>query len=627
MSEALIEAYASAWTPEDDRPAVDWAIENVKPPQSARSSSFDIEATPWLREPINQIPDNRNKLIVCIMPTGAGKTTIMDVDIARSLAVDPGSILATLQNDEEADGYWEERLMPILEKIPSVDQMLSSLPRGKRKKGFISFPHMSLYCSSAKWKALQRKSVRKVWMDEAWMVQHGFIEEAKNRTHNRWNQRIGLLSQGGTRFIDLKGEFVPTELESAWESTNQSDYCMVCPDCGEAHPWKWSSLLFESAETSDGQIDERAVIESARYKCPGRCGIEFEDKINIRRKLSLDGVYAAQNERAIQGHIGFHVHGLALYYVAWGERALKWRKAQVAKQRGDLKPLCVIIQKDFAEFWDEHEHRYSSLSDEAPKSDYVIVEDDQRFPGVKCGIPWEDEYARFMCADRQALDGGYFVATAAAFSRAGTSRVIWAGRLDDESAMRDKQLELGIPDKCVGIDCADDTSTINAVCSKFGWMEFLGSDRENWPHYDRKKGQTFYLPWSLPERVGGLGQNAPFRILWSNDYYHELHTRRLGHHGNLYGVPSDIEDFAVYKDPATGKPTGFWEQMRAMQRISKVNKATGKQEMKYVRIGKRPDHYKDARCMLLVRASFEAFRKGYGWQLGEEDHNEKNNTK
>jgi hypothetical protein len=599
MSVALVESYAASFEPEDKRPAVEWGAQFVRPPQSARSSAFDVAATPWLREPINLVPDNNCKEIVCMMPTGAGKTTIFDVIVPRSIKTDPGGFLLTLQNDEEADSYWDERLVPIMESIPDINDMLKMLPRNKKRRGFIAFPHMSLYCSSLKWKAIQRKSVRMVGIDEAWLAPHGFIAEARARTHDRWNQRVILTSQGGVRFIEKDGEIILSELEEAWSRTDRREFSMVCPECGHVSPWSHKNLFFEKAETAAGEIDERAVAQSARYKCPGECGTEFPDKIDVRRQLSLGSIYVSTNDLALPGHIGFHVHGSALYYVPWGERALRWRRAQVAKRQGNLEPLRILIQKDFAEFWEEQEHKFAGLSSDAPPSDYVIQENPDKHPGLKSGFPWEIEERRFIAADYQELDGKYFVAVAAAFAKNGESRVIHAARINSAEELFEKQEYLGVPRRCVGVDCADNTPDVNLFCQKYGWLELLGSDRDKWPH---KFGlQVVYFPWSVPEKIGGM-RAACWRASWSNNYFHDLHAQKLAHGGLSYGVPADIEDTAAYLDPATQKPTGFWLQMRANHKTPRTNKVTGARVSQWVRIGKRPDHYRDARCMLLVMA-------------------------
>lgn len=600
MSSALAKGFSISVPDEDLRPATEWGAEFVRPPQSARSSQFDVTTTPWLREPINLIPDNRYREVVLLMPTGAGKTTVFDVSVPRAIKTDPGSILLTMQNDVEADEYWEERLVPIMESVDGVGSMIKRLHKSKKRRGFIAFPHMTLYCTSAKWRALQRKSVRYVFLDEVWMMPHGFVGEARARTHDRWDQRVVLVSQGGNRFIERDGEPVLSELEEAWSRTDRREFSMVCPECGHVHAWAHANMLFENAETPTGDIDERAILESARYKCPGPCGTEFQDKIEVRRQLAQGSVYVVTNDRALPKHAGFHVNGHALYYVSWGERALRWKRAQMAKRLGDLEPLKIIIQKDFAEFWEEQEHRFSGFTSDAPKSDYVIVENNDKYPGLKAGFPWEEEYQRFMAADYQELDGKYFVAIAAAFSSSGTSRIIFAGRVNSAEELRQKQIDLGISGRRVGIDCADNTPDINQFCRKYDWLELLGSDRSNWPHTEGRK--VFYAPFSSPERIGGVKEPC-WRASWSNDYFHDLHARRLSIAGLSYGVPADIEEMATYIDPQSGKPTGFWPQMRANHKVFKENKETGKKVAKWIRIGKRPDHFRDVRCMLLVMAA------------------------
>ena len=73
-----LQAFCRAVTPPSDMDVVEWACEYVKLPQSARSPNFDIDATPWLREPMLWIADDENKEIVVMAPVGSGKTTMLE---------------------------------------------------------------------------------------------------------------------------------------------------------------------------------------------------------------------------------------------------------------------------------------------------------------------------------------------------------------------------------------------------------------------------------------------------------------------------------------------------------------------------------------------------------------------
>jgi hypothetical protein len=602
------DALAEAFTPEDRRPAVEWATDFIQIPNSARSCpKFSASATPWLIDPINAVADNSNREIVVLMPTGAGKTTIFDVSVPRAIATDPGSILFTQQTDKEAEDYWDERLEPILRGVDSVRWMIDEVPRNKKSKGTIKFPHLTLYVTSAKISALQRKSVRWVLIDEAWKVKHGFIEEARARTHDRWDRRVVIVSQGGCTFIERDGEIVKTELEEAHDQTDKKEYKMVCPDCGHVQRWKQASMVCEyGGHTS--KLDDLAILQSTRYKCEGRCSIEFQDRFDVRRQLSTESIYQVTNPNHKPGHVGFHCPAMALYYIEWGELQLQWIKANRAKHLGDYEPLKIYIQKRLAEFWNEYEIK-SGPATETPVSDYVIHEYPVRFPYISSGFPWSEEYQRFLAGDVQEKGGRYFVGGAAAFTKEGKSRVLWSGRLETWEEIRAKQEELGIVGMRVGIDCAHDTPEVDAACRKYGWIELLGSDERTWSHPDPVvRGQMIQLPWSTPKQIRlGLGTKNYgrgghcYRFYWSNDYFHDLHNQRLSGKGLYYGVPADIEDSATYTHPDDGKPTGFWAQMRANQRIMKTTEA-GDRKPKWVRIGNRPDHYRDVRCQLLVLA-------------------------
>ena len=311
---ATLAAWCSAWRPQDRRTVAEWASQHVTIPGSARSRRFDPSASPWLREPLEYFADNRVREQVLVMPTGAGKTTIFDVCIPHAIAEDPGSILLAMQTDPDAREHMEDRLLPILHECAPVETLMAGLNRHSVRKEAIVFPHMSLYVGGANKNNFQRKSVRYVFLDEAWLIKHGLIEEARARTHNRWNRRVVIVSQGGNESVTIGAEKRDTELHEAWARTDRRELCMVCPECGETHPWKWKHVTYER---NDGEIDERAISESAHYVCPS-CQTAFEDKPEVRRALSSASVYVATNPNALPHHHGWHAPAMAVLQERWG---------------------------------------------------------------------------------------------------------------------------------------------------------------------------------------------------------------------------------------------------------------------------------------------------------------------
>ncbi len=212
----MIEAWRSAWKPQDVRSVGEWGREFISYANSARSTRFDPDATPWLREPLDWFSDPSIREQVLILPTGGGKTTVFDVCIPHSIAENPGSILLVMQTDPDAKEHMEDRLLPILRACEPLKSIFASVNRHAIRKEAIILPHMSIFVGGANKANFQRKSVRDVYIDEAWLVKHGLIEEARARTHNRWNRRVVIVSQGGDQTkLKVAGIQAETQITTA----------------------------------------------------------------------------------------------------------------------------------------------------------------------------------------------------------------------------------------------------------------------------------------------------------------------------------------------------------------------------------------------------------------------------
>ena len=239
---AALSAWCSSWRPQDKRTVSEWGEEHIVVPGAARSRRFDCSATPHLREIFDSYADQRVRELVAIMPTGAGKTTVFDVCIPHAVAEDPASIALYLQGNKEASGHMEDRLLPTLRNCAPVAELMASLSRHSIRKDAVIFPHISLHVGGLNKTNVQRISVRSVFIDEAWLADHGLIEQARSRTHNRWNRRVVIVSQGGNQSVQLAKETRDSELFSAWNRTDRREFAMVCPECGETHIWKFQNL-------------------------------------------------------------------------------------------------------------------------------------------------------------------------------------------------------------------------------------------------------------------------------------------------------------------------------------------------------------------------------------------------
>jgi hypothetical protein len=161
----------------------------------------------------------------------------------------------------------------------------------------------------------------------------------------------------------------------------------------------------------------------------------------------------------------------------------------------------------------------------------------------------------------------------------------------------------------VGCDAAHETEEVEAMCARYGWISLMGADVLSWRHPDPDNaGEFISRPYSTHKKIVlGLGTRAQgragfcYRFFWSNPFFKDLFHRRLHGRGLPFGIPDDIEEAASYLDGK--KKVGFWDHMRANQKIRKRNKTTGQEEVIWTRIGSRPDHYLDMIRMLCVMAA------------------------
>ena len=122
------------------------------------------------------------RVISFVGPTGAGKTTFIEILSAYIIAQDPGPSLFVGQSDDDIADWAEERLMPMLDAITAV-RVLMPQNRHKKRKTEIAFPHMMLRLGGANLNTLQSKSCRFVVLDEVWLFGAGMVKEAFARLH------------------------------------------------------------------------------------------------------------------------------------------------------------------------------------------------------------------------------------------------------------------------------------------------------------------------------------------------------------------------------------------------------------------------------------------------------------
>jgi len=572
----LLDAFCKGMKPPSDLNVVEWACKYVKLPQSARSPHFDIDATPWLREPMLWIADDENKEIVVMAPVGSGKTTMLEGVLPWIIAEEPGATLITMQTDDDARAWVDTRFHPSLKSNDKVAPLLpSGKQRGNFRKGEILFPHMPLHIGGANLANLQSKSIRWVYGDEVWIWKDGMLEEARRRTHDRWNSRVVLVSQGGSEGDQFDGAFQDADIH---------DFCFECPKCKERQTYQWKQVKFKHIKTEGEEWDWDAITDTVHYECANEeCKEAFEDSAEVRRTLSMSGKYISRNNNAKPARKAATYPAMAVWWIDWSKLVHEWITAQDARKRMNVAPLRQFIQKRLAQSWVEPSE---TVSLKGATDAYNLKE---YFNGEK----WEEENFRFMCCDVQQ---DHFWVVIRAWSIEGKSRLLYEGKIDEWEGLRMLRERMKVPNRCVFVDRGYRPETVALECRKGmtpddpnPWNALLGEESNG---YATKIGKRRVMkPYSTLQRArttaGLYWKYVKFSNLLAKDTLSAL-MRGEG---------------AGWQIPANHRP----EYKRQMENERKVEVSPGKWRYKVSKswVG---NHLWDCETMQIVAASiFKVF--------------------
>ena len=520
----IIKSFSAAMKPPSQLAVDEWCVKYVKLPHSARSPEFDINATPYLREPMLSVADNSFREVIIIAPVGAGKTTMQEGLYQWIIAEEPGPTLVTAQTDDAAKDWVDTRFAPSLKLNP---KLLPLIPTGKNKNNFrkneIIFPHMPIHFGGANLSNLQSKSILWVFGDEGGLWKDGMLEEARRRTHDRWNSRVVLVSQGG-----VEGD----QLDSAFQDGEIHDFSFLCPSCQTRQKYEWKQMKFERIKNIAEEWDWEKISATVHYACINdECEATFEDKPESRRRLSMSGEYVSRHNNHKLRRISYTWPAMAVWWIEWSKLVEEWITAEDERKKLNFAPLRQFIQKRLAQTWVElrESAQLKSATDAYNKKEYHN------------GEKWELEHFRFMSVDVQ-ID--YFVVVIRAWSVDGASRLLWEGRIETWEGLRVLQERMKIPNKCVGVDrgfrpdeCAKQAALSVKPSDRDRWTLFLGEESDG---YTIKRGKhrvkVPFSQWQNSKSNAGITYKY---IKFSNRLNKDVLSSLMRGDGASWEVPHD----------------------------------------------------------------------------------------
>ena len=543
----LLDHYRGAIQKRSTLDPADWCREHVKLFRSTDSTNYRPQYTPWWSEPMQEIRDNRNRVVCITTPVGSGKSTLVEAMACNILANDPGPMLITGQTNEDVRDWAETGLWPTL---GNCEPLKSRLPtaRGKWRKMELIIPRAPVHLTGANMSGLQSKSERWVIGDEAWMWRKGMIGEMLKRLHRRWNGRAILLGQAGFVEHGENDELIGDDFTLLHHQGEQREWSFECPSCKAVQPY----ALDQVKVPEEGTNAERAL--AAVYECES-CSKTFKDDSKTRRAFADSARYVSEREAILPGHVSFHLNAFALWRSPWSDIILEHLTAQDAMSTGQPLPLQQFMQKQMAVPWDDSMH--------IEKTDLSLA--DGSVTDYAEGQPISLEATRFATID---VGRDHYWLGIRAWRPDASSVGLYYSRVNTaEMVKKICQEQYGVKPHHVYIDSGYDTGRIYDLCAAHGWVAIKGDSVQGYRHRAAGGGTVQRLMSQRTRVIAPCGKRVNLIHLAVNPIKDILARLREGTAADWEILPDigdawvdqiDSEEREEFLHPKTKQPTTRW---------------------------------------------------------------------
>ena len=571
----IVEAFCEAIKPPEDGSPWLWAENNVLvDPTSPFQGYWRSEISPWAKELMEVFADNTVENISVMCSAQSAKTQTMLCLLSWALAQEPAPAMWVTSTGDEAAYFMKTRLVPTIKGCkPLARQLISG--KGAINKMEVTFAAASLVTTgSASPSKLQSKPVRWLFLDEVRNYPEGALEMVQKRTRAYWNSRTLIVSTPDTENDAVHRAFL---------SGDQNIWMFPCPECEKTIPLKWDRLIWDKdiAKGADGVYDFEKLAETIRMACP-ECEKEWTDNPQVRRHISENGKFVAQNPTAKKENKSFHWNALLPPWVKWKDLVEEFVVGTSAIKNGDPSPLKDFINESLGEPWQEKMISIEDDSVDKRRGDYDLDED------------WEEEYTRFLSADVQGAGGQHFWYVIRAYAKTGAvSRLITYGKCFSEAELLQVAKDNRVHHRRCLIDSGYQTGWVMRFCQHNGWKPFRGDGAKSYVHRHPKTKKAIRRIWTESMAEPDLGTKATgmrkriSRYIWSNDSAKDLLAEMIGGYVGNWTIARNTDQTYI-------------KQMTAEMRVDKTN-AKGQISHEWRQI-RKDNHLRDCELMILVAA-------------------------
>lgn len=498
----IAQAWHDAFIAPDDREIYDWGADFIDLPKGgyAISGGFVIDKCRQLIEPFQALHNIHTAMVSVRAAIQGQKSLLGDIWFPNVLANNSGPMLMTMQTDQIAHEHARVRLWPVMENCKPLRRFLPNKTPLTFKQVLFK-GNIPLYVRGPALGNAQSKSIRYLWIDEAWLLAHerGRINEFLARTTAYdiiGNSKTLITSQGGDLVRDQEQNIIGDDWAKLWHKGDQSWWEVHCLHCKHRFIPHWTiELGMKNGEPDRAGMKWDANGGQVRYECPN-CRQAMIDTDATKAEWNAHGRYKVLNP-SVTSHRSFTWP--AWISSAWQPLVDEFLAAMQAKRAGYIVPLKIFLQKKAGVDWEE---RKQLESDEAQITT-IDIEADKA---------WPDEKYRFMTIDCQAnLLLFYYVIRA--WGNNGESRRLARGQALSFEELRKIQEQFKVKSRFVGIDCGYEATRVYRQCCRFieadgkGWAAFKETDREYFNHQIKSKfEQRIYSTQQLGDPILGWGR-------------------------------------------------------------------------------------------------------------------------
>lgn len=304
-----------------------------------------------------------------------GYTKCINIAVAYHIHQNPASILLAQPTEDEAIGYAEDEIEPMIRDNPVISNLINqSSKKGRYKKEKTTKKRYAggvlELVGALSPRNFRRRTVRIFIGDEidGWEQQAGKdgdqISLGKKRNSDFWNKKTILGSSPTTEEL--------TKIKAEFLKGDQRYYHVDCPHCGHHHKLEFKHLTWN--KDKEGELIE----DSVGFECPS-CGVVIDE--SYKEDMIDNGEWIAT--KPFKGHASFFIW--AAYNYSWVEIVKEWLEAQNNPLK--LKAFTNLV---LGETWVEDQGE--KIEDDEllqRREDYTLIPSEAVV--LTCGVDTQDD--------------------------------------------------------------------------------------------------------------------------------------------------------------------------------------------------------------------------------------------